>query len=144
MRYVVHKTLTILLLFSLAVPVLANQESADQTAKVPAEELSLGAASICESVQNGAPVNEAVVFSIARKKLYGYTEFITIPEKTFIYHNWYFRDKKRASVKLQLNPPRWATFSHVAFTAEDAGPWRVEVTDDQGRLLHTLLFSIVE
>ena len=144
MRHILNKILTILILTGLSFTAFASQNSADQTAEQSAAELSLGTATICEAIQNGAPLNEAVVFSIARKKLYCYTDFIAVPEKVFIYHNWYLRDKKRVSVKLQLNPPRWATFSHVAFKPEDVGPWRVEVTDAKGRILHTLRFSIVD
>ena len=145
MRNITKTTVPVLfLLVSALVTVFAHQVAIGQLSEPEATELLIGAASISEAVQNGIPFNEAVVFSSARKKLYCYTDFIAVPEKTFIYHNWYFRDEKRASVKLQLNQPRWATFSYVAFKKEDMGPWRVEVTDAQGTLLHTLRFSIVD
>jgi hypothetical protein len=137
-------SILVLLIVGALTTVFVHQAAIGQTSEPEATELLIGAASISEAVQNGIPFNEAVVFSAARKKLYCYTDFIAVPEKTFIYHNWYFRDEKQASIKLQLNKPRWATFSYVAFKQEDLGPWRVEVTDAHGTLLHTLRFSIVD
>ena len=144
MRKISKISIPALFLLGALVSVSGHQVAIGQTSEPEATELLIGAASVSEAVQNGIPFNEAVVFAAARQKLYCYTDFIAVPEKTFIYHNWYFRDKRRASIKLQLNQPRWATFSYVAFKKEDIGPWRIEVTDAQGTLLQTLRFSIVD
>jgi len=140
----VKTTVALFLLLGAALTGLARHAANAETTEPEASELLLGTAAICEAVQNSIPFNEAIVFSISRKKLYCYTDFVAVPEKSFIYHNWYLRDEKRASVKLQLNHPRWATFSYVAFKTTDLGPWRVEVTDAQGNVLHILRFSIVD
>jgi hypothetical protein len=44
----------------------------------------------------------------------------------------------------KFRPPRWITYSTIQTRASDIGPWRVEVTDEQGALLQILRFSIVE
>lgn len=106
--------------------------------------LSIGAASVCEAVKNGIPRNEAIVFSITLGRVYCFTDFMVVPQRTFIYHHWFFEDQKRASVKLLVQPPRWSTYSSLQLRATDVGPWRVDVTTEDGRVLRTLRFSILE
>lgn len=109
-----------------------------------AKELVLGKAIVCEAVKKSIPQNGAIAFSISLGRVYCFTEFPTVPEKMNIYHNWYHRDKKRAGVKLLLKPERWSTFSYVTVKKQDQGPWRVEVTDQEGNVLRTLRFSIID
>ena len=105
---------------------------------------SLVKAVMCEDLQGSVPRYPAIVFSIAPGKVFCFTDFDPVPEKTFVYHNWYFREHKRAIVKLSLNTPRWATFSTVQMRSTDKGPWRVEIADPQGNILKTLRFSITD
>jgi hypothetical protein len=99
---------------------------------------------MCEDLQGRVPQYPTIVFSITLGKVFCFTDFDPVLEKTFVYHNWYFRELKRASVKLSLNTPRWATFSTVQMRATDKGPWRVEITDPRGSILKTLRFSITD
>jgi hypothetical protein len=99
---------------------------------------------LCEGMKGSLPQYPAIVFSITLGKVFCFTDFDPVPEKTFVYHNWYFRELKRASVKLSLNTPRWATFSTVQMRATDKGPWRVEITDPRGNIIETLRFSITD
>jgi hypothetical protein len=124
-------------------PATAETEK-DTQEPIAAKELILGKAIMCETVKKGIPQNEAIAFSISLGRVYCFTEFPTVPEKMHIYHNWYRRDKKRAEVKLLLKPERWSTFSYVTLKKQDLGPWRVEVTDQQGNVLRTLRFSIID
>jgi len=106
--------------------------------------LSIGAASVCEAVKNSIPRNEAVVFSITLGRVYCFTDFLAVPQRTFIYHHWYFKDQKRASIKLLLRPPRWTTYSSLQLRSTDMGPWRVDITTEDGQVMRTLRFSILE
>ena len=126
-------------------PVLAaGQEAPGQPAPAEPKKLALGATATCENVLSGIPENKAVAFSIALKKVYCYTNFTSVPEKTFTFHNWYFRDNLKASIKLVLRPSRWSTYSAMELRSSDKGPWRVEVTDEEGNILKTQRFSIIE
>ncbi|KPJ78964.1 MAG: hypothetical protein AMJ54_01440 [Deltaproteobacteria bacterium SG8_13] len=107
-------------------------------------QLILGSATVSEAVKNGIPSNSAVAFSISLGRIYCFTDFVEVGAKTVIYHNWYYRDDKRASVKLALRPPRWATFSSVALRDSDKGPWQVEVTTENGEVLQILRFSVID
>ena len=118
---------------------------ADSSSQTGGEfQLILGEATVCELVKNGIPHNSAIVFSISLGRVYCFTDFAVVGEKTVIYHNWYHRDQKRTSVKLALRPPRWATFSSVTLRDADKGPWQVEVTNEKGEVLQILRFSIID
>ncbi|MHC4457396.1 MAG: DUF2914 domain-containing protein [Planctomycetota bacterium] len=110
----------------------------------PESRPNLVKAVMCEDLKGRVPQYPAVVFSNSLGKVFCFTDFDPVLEKTFVYHNWYFRELKRASVKLSLNTPRWATFSTVQMRETDKGPWRVEITDLQGNILKTLRFSITD
>ncbi len=106
--------------------------------------LTLAQAVMCEGIQDFSPKNPAVVFSIAMGKVSCFTLFDPVPEKTFIYHNWFHRDKPSNRKKLSLNPPRWSTYSSIQLRETDKGPWRVEISDQRGKILHVLRFSITD
>jgi hypothetical protein len=104
----------------------------------------LGESTVCENVQNGIPEQAAVAFSVSLKRIYCYTSFNSVPEKSFAYHNWYLRDNQKASVKLTVRPPRWSTYSSIQLRDSDKGPWRIEITDEEGNILKSLRFSVID
>jgi hypothetical protein len=140
-------TLTLSILFIIRAFSLANaveEKSGPIKSANPESKANLVRAVMCEDLQGRVPRYPAIAFSITLGKVFCFTDFDPVLEKTFVYHNWYFRELKRASVKLSLNTPRWATFSTVQMRATDKGPWRVEITDPQGSILKILRFSITD
>ncbi len=125
---------------------LSAQSPSDtnETVEAPAGNIKLVKAVMCEDLQEQMPQNSTTVFSIERRKAICFTSFDPVPEKTEIYHHWFHRDRPSANIKLTLNPPRWSTYSSIQFRVEDIGPWRVEIKDSKGQILHTLRFSITE
>jgi hypothetical protein len=101
-------------------------------------------ASMCESIEGVTPRNEAIVFSVAIGKVSCLTSFDPVPEQTIIFHNWFYRDELTTSRQLTLQTPRWSTFSSIQLRDADKGPWRVEVTDENGNNMQTLRFSITD
>jgi hypothetical protein len=141
----------ILLLLLLAVipgflfPFSAKSQSSDTgESRTSASKIVLVQAVMCEDLQELIPQNPTTIFSIERRKAICFTSFDPVPQKTIIYHQWFHRDQTSAKVKLTLKPPRWSTYSSIQLRAEDIGPWRVEITDSQGRILGVLRFSITE
>ncbi len=108
------------------------------------KKLTLEQAAICEDIKEYTPYNSAVVFSIKIGKVSCFTSFDPVPEKTFIYHKWYHRNKPSTKKKMTLNPPRWSTYSSILLRETDKGPWRVEISDQKGKLLRILRFSITD
>jgi len=99
---------------------------------------------MCEDIQEFTPKNQAIVFSISIGRVSCFTSFDPVPQQTSIYHNWFFRDKLSKRIKLSLQPPRWSTFSSMQLREADQGPWRVEITDQDGHILRLLRFSITD
>ena len=126
--------------------VVLAADPVEDTAAVAAieEQVLLGEATVSEIVKNGIPFNSAAAFSIKLGRIYCFTDFVAVDAKTVIYHNWFHRDAKRASVKLALRPPRWATFSSVTLRDSDKGPWQVEITTENGKVLQILRFSVID
>lgn len=110
----------------------------------PAKQLTLAKAVMCERIDGYVPYNPSIVFPTALEKVSCFTAFDPVPEKTVIYHNWFYKDKLSTRIKLSLQPPRWSTFSSIQLREADKGPWRVEITDDKGLVFRVLRFSITD
>ena len=120
------------------------QRKEDSTGTSFLKKLTLTQAAMCEEINDLTPKNRAVVFSMNLGSVFCYTSFDPVPEKTIIYHNWFYMDKLSTKTKLVLHPPRWSTYSRIQLRETDKGPWRVEITDKQGNILHILRFSVVD
>ena len=111
---------------------------------ITAPQLTLDKAVMCEEIFERTPRNQTVVFSLAKERVVCFTSFGAVPERSFIYHNWYYRDIPMAKRRLLVQPPRWSTYSSIQIRKTDVGPWRVEITDSQGKIFRVLRFSITE
>lgn len=109
-----------------------------------AEKLTMVRAVMCETIQNYEPGYPAVVFSTKLGRVSCFTEFDPVPKQTYIQHKWYRKDNLITEKRLTINPPSWSSFTSVQLRDEDKGPWRVEVTDENDKLMHTLRFSITD
>jgi hypothetical protein len=108
------------------------------------QKLTLRRAAICEGVKDFEPEKQAVAFSVTTGKIFCYTLFDPVPEKSDIYHSWYYKDKLITNKKLSLKPPRWSTCSAIQLRESDKGPWRVTITDQANNSLGVLRFSITD
>jgi hypothetical protein len=106
--------------------------------------LTLVRALMCEGMREFEPGNETIIFSATLGQAVCFTAFDPVPEKTEIYHNWFRRDQPDAKFKLTLKPPEWASFSKIRLRNSDTGPWRVEITDANGKIFQILRFSVTE
>jgi hypothetical protein len=134
----------LLIAFLLPAMTAGQPSGSGQLAAPQSTGLVLGESTVCEEVRNGIPEQAAVAFSVDLKRVYCYTDFKRVPEKSFAYHNWYLRDNLKASIKLTVRPPRWSTYSSIQLRDSDKGPWRVEITDEEGIILKTLRFSVID
>ena len=109
-----------------------------------ADQLKLFEAVMCEDIYSDIPRNPTSVFSASKEKAVSFSVFDPVPQKTFIYHNWYHRDVPSARIRLELKPPRWSTYSSIQLRKTDIGPWRVEITDEKGKIFGVLRFSVTD
>jgi hypothetical protein len=133
----------ILLILSLGAQAQENDAARPLPPEKPAS-LTLVSALMCEEMEGFEPRNGTIVFSASLEQAICFTAFDPVPEKADIYHNWFKRDKPDAKFKLTLKPPKWASFSKIRLRSSDAGPWRVEITDANGKIFQTLRFSVTE
>jgi hypothetical protein len=108
------------------------------------EKLTLGQAVVCEDMKDGTPLNQGIVFPVGTGKVVCYTAFDPVPRKAVIFHNWYRKDELNTKIRLVLQPPRWASYSTIQLREIDKGPWRIEITDQEGQVLSILRFSITD
>ena len=134
----------ILTVVSFCSPYALSQDVKSQRGDVSSARPSLVKAVMCEAIRDSDPQNQGLVFSAAMGRVLCFSDFETVPKKTSIYHNWFFRDRLVTRLKLALQPPRWSGHSSIQLREADRGPWRVEVTDQEGYVLETLRFSITD
>jgi hypothetical protein len=120
------------------------QEAPSASPASGAEKPALVQASMCASLKEGSPCNPGAVFPVNQGKVLCFSSFDPVPRKTFIFHSWFHRDVLITRQKLTLNPPRWSTYSTIQLRESDKGPWRVEIADQDARLLEVLRFSITD
>lgn len=135
---IIHRFLVLVAVLACPSPVCSQEATA------AAEGPMLVTAVMSESIEKFVPVNPAVIFSIELGRIACFTEFDPVPEKTIIHHKWYRKDSLISAKQLTINPPRWSSFSSMQLRDADKGPWRVEVTDQSGKLIQSLRFSITD
>jgi hypothetical protein len=101
-------------------------------------------AKMCERVDNLTPTRTGMVFSVGVGQVCCFTSFDPVPQPSLIYHRWFRRDELSTQTRLRIYPPKWATYSVIQLRETDKGPWRVEITDQNGRVFEVLRFSIVD
>jgi hypothetical protein len=138
--------LLFLLLWLVISPHPYGHSAEEKSSNVPPnpQKLALVKGVMCEGIKDHLPYNQGVVFPLGAGRVACYTEFDPVPKKTAIYHNWYYRNKLSMRVKLYLQPPRWSTYSTINLEESDKGPWRVEITDQEGVVFAILRFSITD
>jgi hypothetical protein len=125
-------------------PLVFPQETENPALPSAPKKLTLVKAVMCEEIDGLTPKNPAIVFSIALGRVSCFTSFDPVPTDGYVCHSWFFRDRLSTKIKLSLQPPRWSTFSSIQLREADQGPWRVEITDQEGQLLRQLRFSITD
>ena len=121
-----------------------GSEKADTAKPEPQPLVSLSQAVMCEKVDKLTPINEAAVFSIQIGQCSCFTVFDPVDKPSYIFHRWYHKDELSTQIRLRVYPPRWATYSLIHLREADKGPWRVEITDENGTILKTLRFGITD
>lgn len=106
--------------------------------------LRLSQAVMGEKVENLLPVRPAIAFSVGIGQVYCFTAFDPVPQPSVVFHRWFHRDELSTQTRLRLYPPKWSTYSVIQLRETDKGPWRVEISDQDGHVLEVLRFSITD
>jgi len=104
----------------------------------------LNQAIMCDKVENLNPIRQAIVFPVSAGQVYCFTSFDPVVQPAIIYHRWFHHDELSTQTRLRLYPPKWATYSVIQLRETDKGPWRVEISDQNGHVFEVLRFSITD
>ncbi len=108
-----------------------------------ASPVQVAEAAICLDVVDLQCQGENTTFSSSLGKLYCFTRIIGAQEPTEIFHVWYYKEKERARVALQVNSPNWRTYSSKIIQLHETGEWRVEILGPNNELLRVVHFQVV-
>ncbi len=74
-------------------------------------------------------------FATDVRTIYFFTEIANPGGRGYIEHVWYYRDEEMARVLVPVGGPTWRTWSSKHMLPEWTGSWRVQVVDEEGRVL---------
>lgn len=123
---------------------VVSGHAADNKTNHSTTRMTLARAVMCEYIEEFAPQNVAVVFSINVGKISCFTSFDDIKTSTYALHKWYRGGQLVTSKRLTLKPPSWSTYSSIQLREADKGPWRVEIINNRNQLIKTLRFSVTD
>lgn len=59
-----------------------------------------------------------------------------------IHHRWFYKNQLMMDISHTLGAERWRCFSRKSFNKKLLGQWRVDITDQHGKLLHQQSFKL--
>jgi len=128
-----------LIVFSLA---LTQAEDPTQISTEAEDVITIEDWAIATTIENRIPQRTAQSFPATIGNLICFTKVVGSKTETSITHTWYYQDKKMAEVVLPVRSPYWRTWSSKKIMPQWKGPWRVDVTSQEGVLLKTITFTI--
>jgi len=116
----------------------------EEEARKTFESVLIKEKAICSNVVDLQPVGDGNRFNAAVGKLYCFTRIILFQDPPAeITHVWYFGEKERARVTLQVKSLNWRTYSSKSILPDDIGDWHVDILGPEGKVLSTLQFKIL-
>ena len=89
-----------------------------------------------EPVQVSSPIPAEV------GRLYYFTEIVEAGSATTVLHLWYWRNRSVSVVLLEVNGPRFRTWSYKTIPPAWTGEWRVEARTPDGTILSSKAFHV--
>ncbi|MDY6820754.1 MAG: DUF2914 domain-containing protein [Deferribacterota bacterium] len=99
---------------------------------------------IAKDIKDLKPINVGRVFSKDVGGLVCFTEVKTDEYPTSITHLWIYNNNIMAEVPLSVNGKTWKTYSTKNIYPKWTGKWRVEIFDNNGELIDSITFRIVD
>ncbi|MFQ5988955.1 MAG: DUF2914 domain-containing protein [Candidatus Methylomirabilales bacterium] len=134
------KKAAVIAVVGVTLPILAASE--DRIARLEDNSLRIVRDVVTTQVIDREPVNDGLVFSASMGPVYYFTEVKGAHTSTYISHIWYYEGRQMAKVPLNIEGPRWRTWSSKQMLNEWSGSWRVEAVDADGNLLSSQTFEV--
>jgi Protein of unknown function (DUF2914) len=130
MRILMSILISVLLVPSLA----AAQEASSEAAGLKVEK-----AVAATGVEEHEPAGEATEFDASAGKVYCWSKILADTPPATIKHVWYVDDQQVFEITLDIKYPSTRTWSVKTIWA---GTWRVEITDEAGKVLSVVGFTV--
>ena len=114
------------------------------TIGISSAETKVARIAVASEIASHEPVATNNIFKSDVGIIYCFTEITTDQAPTGVVHVWSHKDKIMAEVPLQVGSARWRTYSSKKIAPEWQGNWKVEVYSDQGDLLNSIEFIVLE
>jgi hypothetical protein len=98
---------------------------------------------VCRDVQDREPVDAGDSFAADVGKVWCWSK-IKDGKGTKIKHVYYHEGEEKAVVELSIGSPMWRTYSSKGILSSWTGQWRVDIVGEEGEVLKSLEFAIVE
>jgi len=126
---------------------MANKSSLTVSNGVPLtskEHLKIIEAAACSSVKNRTPQGSGDSFEWSEDKIFIWTRIKCERLPSSIRHIYYFKGEKVNDISLSVRSSHWRTWSYKTISNKRyIGPWRVDITSNDGKLLDSIEFEII-
>jgi hypothetical protein len=100
-------------------------------------------ATVCREIKNRIPQGSGDSFEWSMDRIYIWSRIKCERPPSLIRHIYYFRGEKVNDVLLRIRSSHWRTWSYkTLLNKRYIGPWRVDITSVDGKLLQTIEFEI--
>jgi len=106
--------------------------------------ISVEESTVCLGVEDREPVGAAEEFPADTGRVYCWTNLEIENPPVTVRHVWYYGDEKKSEVVLSVRFPRTRTWSYKTIPPSWTGDWHIDIVLDDGTVLKTLTFRIVE
>ncbi len=133
-------------------PGQASSAPTEETSSIPTtnseehkEGLRITNLVFAKSVENWLPSGEGAAFHFSSGKVYCWMEVENATPPTTLKHIYSFKDKTILEVELQVRYPHMRLWSYKTISENIfVGKWRVDIADNEGKILTTGYFDITD
>lgn len=124
-----------------ASPAYSGAQASPKTVTTASVELIK--ASVCTEIEDRMPVNVGAGFAWTTPRIYVWSLLSAKRPPAKVHHIYYHEGQKISDVVLRVGSAHWRTWSFQTLGEERfRGPWRVEITSDDGQVLRRLHFDV--
>ena len=100
-------------------------------------------ATVCSNIKNRIPQGFGDSFEWSTERIYIWTRIKCERPPSSIKHTYYFKGQKVNDILLKIRTSDWRTWSYKSLLSKHyIGPWRVDITSVDGKLLQSIEFEI--
>ena len=125
---------------------VSKQTSGEQTGEAQSDhekDIEVLKVAVCAEVKDRKPSGENDSFQWSMDRIYIWNLIKCESHLSSIRHIYYFKGQKVSDIVLDIRSPLWRTWSYKALLDKRfIGPWRVDITSADGKLLQRVHFEV--